>query len=117
MYDNLTMPWDPRTNAFPSHRFVRYEWNRNGNLEDEDLHLFGGGKEVMLKELGEILGTASMVTRWREANAELVGTDNDCASLTMREIAKVMDAGSDLEAIKIKAGSSITLLMFTQVVE
>jgi hypothetical protein len=118
MYDNLIMPWDAGITAFPSQNFKRYEWNRNGKMEAGEEDFFGGGTEMTLKTLGDNLGTASMVTRWRETNADLVGTDKDCVSLIMQKVATAMGAdGSDLGDIKIRTGSSTTLLIFTRVAE
>jgi hypothetical protein len=115
MYDNLTMPWDVETGPFSRQKFVRYEWNRNGKLEDGEDDFFGGSKETTLAELAKSLGTASMVTRWREANPELVGTEKDCVNLTMSKIAEVVGGeGSKLEDIKIKVGSSTVLLLLSR---
>jgi hypothetical protein len=118
MYDQLAMPWDAGTCGFSPRRFKRLEWNRNGKLEAGEADFFGGSEEMTLKDLGESLGTASMVTRWREDNPTLIGTDDDCVNLTMRKTAAVMgEDGPGLEAVKIKVGSSTTLLLYTRVAD
>jgi hypothetical protein len=118
MYDHLTMPWDTKTTAFSHSNYKRLEWNRNGKLETDELEFFGGSSEGSLQELADSLGTASMVTRWREANLSLVGTENDCVNLTMRRLAKAMGAdGIDLKDINLRSGCSTTLLLFTRIAE
>jgi hypothetical protein len=118
MYDHLLMPWDTETTAFLQSNYKRLEWNRNGKLEANESDFFEGSSKGTLQELADSLGTASMVTRWREANPSLVGTENDCVSLTMRRIAEAMGAeGIDLKDIILWSGSSTTLLMFTRIVE
>jgi hypothetical protein len=118
MYDQLDHPWDTGSTAFSLQRFVRREWNRNGNLEAGEENFFGGSEETTLKELRDGLGTASMVTRWREAHPELVGTHADCVELTIRKIAEQMGAdGLGLDSIKIRAGHATTLLLYTRVVD
>jgi trans-aconitate 3-methyltransferase len=36
------------------------------------------------------LATASMVTRWREANPDKVGTEDDCVTATSRALKKAL---------------------------
>jgi hypothetical protein len=117
MYDNLTMPWEvePSVTAFPREGFTRYEWNRNGILKDGEADFFGGSTEVTLDELRNKLGTASMVTRWREANSGIAGTERDCVEVTMKEIASAMGlSGVETGKLKLKIGSATTLLIFTR---
>jgi hypothetical protein len=95
---------------------VRREWDRDGILSNgEDFFL--GANETTLERLGNSLGTASMVTRWREAHPELVGTDQDCVKSTMDEIARVLgeDESVDLKSLKIRTGSAVVLLLFKRV--
>lgn len=115
MYETLTMPWslDEPVTAFPRAAAIRKEWNRDGKLEEDATDFFDGASETSLEELGRGLDTASMVTRWREAHPELVGTEQDCVALTIRGIAEAMGAGGqDLADIRLKTGSSTTLLLF-----
>jgi hypothetical protein len=117
MYDNLMMPWqmEPPVAAFPSELFVRHEWNRDGKIEEGEDDFFGGSEVATLAELERALGTASMVTRWREDHVELVGTDNDCVRKTMRDIAEVMKIDdTDLPTTKLRSGNSTALLLFTR---
>ncbi|OGM42410.1 hypothetical protein ABOM_008361 [Aspergillus bombycis] len=98
LYDDLLLPW-LLSSPVPSFRkadFIRLEWGRDGILSEEDDFLIG--KDTTLHELEKSLGTASMVTRWREANLDLVNTEDDCVKCTMREIWKALGEEVDLRA-------------------
>ncbi|KAF5862067.1 hypothetical protein ETB97_012214 [Aspergillus alliaceus] len=64
----LPLPWsvDPAVTAFPASDFVRVESERDGIPSDGKIFFIG--KDTTVDELEQRLGTASMVTRWREAN-------------------------------------------------
>jgi hypothetical protein len=81
MYDSIPLPWDvsPPIISFPQSSFVRNEWDRDGILSNGE-DFFGGTEQVSLDKLEAGLSTASMVTRWRAAHPELVGTSEDCAT-------------------------------------
>lgn len=110
LYDNLPLPWtvDPLVSAFPRADFVRIEWDRDGILTNEKDFL-AGDKETTLQGLEKSLGTASMVTRWREANPDLANTDKDCVKVAMRQVREALGIHADN---KLKMGSSTTLLLF-----
>ena len=114
MYENLTMPWDVLQPivAFPRTSYTRLEWNRSGKLEDGETDFFGGGDDMSLKELGEALGTASMVTEWRKANPDLAGTERDCVKMTIARMVKAMGGNGDGDELRLRAGSATTLLLF-----
>jgi SAM-dependent methyltransferase len=120
LYADLPLPWDvnPPIEAFAKAKsqFVRREWDRDGILSNGK-DFFLGANETTLERLGNSLGTASMVTRWREAHPELVGTDQDCVKSTMDEIARVLgeDESVDLKSLKIRTGSAVVLLLFKRV--
>ena len=89
-YRTLPLPWtcDPPIAGFSPERLARYDWDEDGKLSDGK-HFFLGDHTVTLAQLQATLGTASMVTRWREAHPELVGTEEDVlveASKEFREI-------------------------------
>lgn len=125
MYDDLVLPWqatDPTMTAkgnlgevFPESDFVRLEWDRNGTLSDgSDFFLSSNSEkkgETTLNDLAGGLGTASMVTRWREANPELVGTDRDCVKEMCAEIRRAMGVSMD-ENPTLKVAGSVVLLLF-----
>ncbi|KAF3762337.1 hypothetical protein M406DRAFT_72349 [Cryphonectria parasitica EP155] len=112
MYDTLPLPWsiEPPVAAFSAGNFVRKEWNRGGKLEDGAVDFFAGGREQSLDELAQGLDTASMVTRWRQAHPDCVGTEEDCVRVTVRRIAEVV--GKDQADIRLKLGSATALLLF-----
>lgn len=117
MYTNLKMPWsvDPPVAAFPQSLCLRCEWNRDGKLEPDCDDFFGGSSTVSLAELGKSLGTASMVTRWRQHREELAGTDADCVAKTMRAVAEAMSLPpGESGGAKIRVGCATTLLLFTR---
>lgn len=108
MYEELPLPWtiSPQIQDFPSSSFVRQEWDRDGvlsaGLEGDFL---GGSSEQTLESLEASLSTASMVTRWREANPKLVGTSEDCVAVTMSALRDAL--GSD----RFRNGPATVLLM------
>lgn len=117
MYVNLPMPWSvqPPMAAFQQSSFVRREWNRDGKLEPGKEDFFGGSSTTTLGALAKSLGTASMVTRWREHHPELAYTDADCVEVTMKAVAEAMGLGNhELESAEIKVGSATTLLLFSR---
>jgi hypothetical protein len=116
MYDNLLMPWDakPPVVGFLEKSHVRHEWNRDGTLGPGEDEFFGGNDEYTLNELAQTLGSASMVTNWRDANPSLAGTDEDCVEVTFKMIAKALgDENGDRDKMTIRAGCSTSLLLFS----
>ena len=125
MYDDLVLPWQvngSKTTAkgnlaetFPESEFVRLEWDRDGILSDVvDFFLSNNSEnkgETTLNNLTDSLGTASMVTRWREANPELIDTERDCVAEMCAEIRQAMGVSSD-ENPTLKVGGSVALLLF-----
>ena len=87
IYDNLPSPWEvkPIITVFPREQFVRYEWDRDGVLTDGKDFL-GGREEISLEKLEKGMATASMVTRWRAANPELVGTEDDVVQRLIKDL-------------------------------
>ena len=91
MYDNLPLPWHlvhPVT-AFARSDFVRHEWDRDGILGDSN-EFFGQSTKCSLDDLERILSTSSMVTRWRNANSALAGTEKDCVRETMKQLREAL---------------------------
>ncbi|KAJ5777223.1 S-adenosyl-L-methionine-dependent methyltransferase [Penicillium odoratum] len=116
-YDHLPLPWTighkAVEEAFPESGFVRMEWNRNGIITDGD-KFFDGSDETTVNEISEGLQTASMVTRWRDARPDLVGTDQDCVALAMAEVRKALGV-SRYEDPALKVGCATVLLLFKRV--
>jgi hypothetical protein len=115
MYDDLVMPWILKNpvEVFPQSLFKRHEWNRNGVLEQGEDDFFSESQENSLKELGDGLGAASMVTQWRKANSEAIEAGNDCVAVTMRKIAVALGREhEDYGDIRVRTGCATALLLF-----
>jgi len=101
--------------AFPESDFERHEWDRDGILsEGKEFFLHSeeeNGGETTLDELERKLGTASMVTRWRQAHPDLVGTEKDCVKEMVAEIRRAMGAAEN-ENAKLKISAAAVLLLF-----
>jgi hypothetical protein len=108
MYDELPLPWNvsPPVKDFPQSKYVKYDYDREGFLSN-GVDFFNGDKVSSLDELEKGLGTASMVTRWRAANPELAGTDNDAVKVFVREVREAL-GGQDW----VLTGSGTAILLF-----
>ncbi|KAI1097425.1 S-adenosyl-L-methionine-dependent methyltransferase [Jackrogersella minutella] len=118
MYSQLTMPWSlqPPITSFGRSKsdMVCHQWDRDGKLASEKGDFFGGSNEMTLKELADSLRTASMVSRWREANPQ-IEVEHDCVAITMNAVAEAMGMPTvSHDQVKIRVGSSTTLLLFTR---
>ena len=113
LYDNLILPLDLGdeylAKQFPVSEFLRMEWDRDGALTGEDF--FDGSKDAPLNDLANGFTTASMVTRWREAHPDLVGTDRDCVIEAMARVREALGVGID-ENPPITVGGATALLLF-----
>jgi hypothetical protein len=91
LYINLPLPWTiPQpVPEFDEASFVRKEWCTGDNPEDGD-QFFGHQPPGNLDTLEKIMGTASPVTRWREANPDAVGTEQDVVRKIIREIERLL---------------------------
>ncbi|KAF7958840.1 hypothetical protein EAE96_002371 [Botrytis aclada] len=117
MYDNLPLPWNiPHpipSSILPQSQFLKLDYDRGGilsNPESEDF--FFGGREVTLTQAEKSLETASMVTRWREAHPEAVGTEKDVLKMHMEELRRAM---GDNESMR--TGSSTTIILVKKALE
>jgi hypothetical protein len=108
MYDNLTLPWNvnPPVKDFPQSDYIKHDYDREGVLSN-GVDFFGGGSFTTLDEESKGLSTASMVTRWRAANPELVGTDRDVVKVFIQALREVL-GGQDW----ILRGSGTAILLF-----
>lgn len=106
-YDHLLLPWDcsPPVDSFLESGFTRLEWDRDGKLSNSE-HFFLGDQAVTIERMQERLGTASMVTRWREAHPQLAGTEQDVVMKMGREMREIM--GEE----ELIIGQSCVLLLF-----
>jgi trans-aconitate 3-methyltransferase len=114
MYRELVTPWDveaslggtARDLGFPREEFVRKEWNVDGEVGVGE-KFFRGHQVVSLEQFAQGCGTASMVTRWREAHPELVGTEEDVIGVTVRELREALGGREWFEV-----GTATALLLF-----
>ncbi|KAH7040932.1 uncharacterized protein B0I36DRAFT_311771 [Microdochium trichocladiopsis] len=135
LYRDLGMPWDdgrhPRTDSsagagagagegeggqdagevFDKETFRRVEWGTQtpGSLPMAEF-LANGGREVPLDALEMVLGTASYVTRWREANAHLAGTGADVVKKFRAKVQAALERAG-LPADRIRGGMLGVLLL------
>ena len=108
MYDKLKLPWqvNPAVKAFDQTDFKRVEWDRDGKAEDGKDFLIGYRQS--LEDFERSMSTASMVTRWREANPPLVGTEQDCVTQTCRKIKEA----TGISFGEVTFGHGVVLLLF-----
>ncbi|KAL2064849.1 hypothetical protein VTL71DRAFT_3989 [Oculimacula yallundae] len=108
MYDDLLLPWDvsPPVAAFPQSKYIKHDFDRDGVLSN-GISFLNGSQVYSLAEIECGSGTASMVTRWRAANPELVGTDKDVMSVFAREIGNALGGQDWLES-----GGGTAILLF-----
>jgi len=86
---------------------VKHEFDRGGVLTN-GVTFFGGGRESTLAEVEMYLGTASPVTRWREAHPDLVGTEKDIVKAYTKDVQAVLSPGQD----KVLQGAGMAILLF-----
>jgi hypothetical protein len=109
MYDSLPLPWTiaQPVAAFPRDRFVRREWDRDGVLSNGST-FFRGVQPTPVDAFLQVLGTASMVTRWREAHPHLVGTEDDVVTAFGGRLREALGPG----VTSLDLGAGTVILMF-----
>jgi len=108
-YRNLGLPWtvEPKVPGFDEASFIRKDWD----ARDEDFYAVGQ-PEVGLDAFERMLGTGSPITRWRQANPELVGTEKDIVRIFRREIERLLrEAGVKEGEEKVRGATTGFLLM------
>lgn len=115
LYAGMPLPWTVQGTApseFDKATFLRKEWNAThlaSGLEDNP---FADRRQLDLDRVEKALGTMSQVTRWREAHPEAVGTENDVARATRREIERVIrEAGVEEGKEVLEQGGTGVLLI------
>lgn len=109
MYDDLPRPWtvSPPVKAFPEANYVKHDWDREGKLSNGQTFFGGVRSKETLEEIEGGLSTASMVTRWRAAHPDLVGTDKDVVKVFVKDLKEAM-GGQDW----VERGSGTTIMLF-----
>lgn len=112
LYTMLSMPWtvSPAAAAFAEANFVRREFGTTGQEEP----FFSGEteKEFGMEVLERMVETQSPITRWREANPEKVGTEEDIVRRMRRGVEGLLrEAGVEEGKETIRAGTFGFLLL------
>jgi trans-aconitate 3-methyltransferase len=105
-YKDLGMPWEILTDkslnlddeskaalqCFPESESKRHEFNRDGYVAPNQ-QFFSGERRANFEQIKLVLGTASPVTRWREANKEQVerGEVEDIMDMLVRRTKEIME--------------------------
>jgi trans-aconitate 3-methyltransferase len=113
LYVDLPLPWTLATPVpgFDEATFLRKEWGMGGKSEPGD-QFYAVQQPADLDTLEKVLGTASPVTRWREAHPNLVGTERDVVRMVRREIESLLhEAGVEKGKEILKGGVAGVLLM------
>lgn len=115
MYRPLVLPWhvNPPVLGFEeaNGNFRRIEWNADGKVElGED---FLRGREATPMQIGRVLETTSMATRWREAHPDIANTDRDPMKLLVDEMAGLLGSPD----VKMKTGAATALLLLKRIEE
>ncbi len=109
-YASLPLPWTlPQPVAdFDEATFFRKDsgWGQGQEFT------IGQGHKIGMDMAEKILGTASPVTRWREAHPDAVGTEADVVRVMRREIERLLhEAGVEVGQEYVKVGVEAVLLM------
>jgi len=118
LYADLELPWslDPKVEAFDEGTFFRKLYGPNeGNSGEFSAR---SGMELNLDALEKVLGTASPVQRWRDANKEKVGTEADVIRVVRREIERCLhEAGVEKGKEVVKGNLTGVLLIIKKKAE
>ncbi|KAF2016822.1 S-adenosyl-L-methionine-dependent methyltransferase [Aaosphaeria arxii CBS 175.79] len=104
-YRDLELPWTlaQPVSEFDESKFVRKEDNKE---------YYAGNSDIDMDTLERIMSTASPVTRWRQANPELVGTSKDVLAVLRREIEQLLQqAGVEKGHERVKGSVRGALLV------
>ncbi|KAF4462629.1 trans-aconitate 3-methyltransferase [Fusarium albosuccineum] len=91
LYQRLPLPWTLESPVadFDQASFTRKEWRTGPGSETG---FFAETDQPFNFDIMELaLGTASPVTRWREAHPEAVGTEDDVIRIVRRKIEKIFE--------------------------
>ncbi|KAG9237590.1 S-adenosyl-L-methionine-dependent methyltransferase [Amylocarpus encephaloides] len=107
-YENLPLPWQasPPVLSLPEANFVKHDFDRGGVLSNGKT-FFGGSRRLTLEQIEKAIGTASPVTRWREANPDLAGTEKDCVKTLVADLREALNGKEELIE-----GPATTILLF-----
>ncbi|KAH8899900.1 S-adenosyl-L-methionine-dependent methyltransferase [Thozetella sp. PMI_491] len=113
LYVDLPLPWtlaSPEAD-FDRGSFVRKEWATGEGSEPGD-QFYAKQSPAGLDVLEKILSTTSPVTRWRQANPTLVGTESDPVKMLRNEIEQAFyDVGVDKKEDQLIHGGVAAVLL------
>ena len=95
LYETLGLPWTLGVDGFDVQSYIHRTWNKHGAFDESIEGGFLKRMEQDWNTLEKGLGTASMVTRWREAHQEQLenGELEDCVTVLMREVENSVNEG------------------------
>ncbi|KAF2152201.1 S-adenosyl-L-methionine-dependent methyltransferase [Myriangium duriaei CBS 260.36] len=112
-YIDMTLPWhvDATKTLFDESAFQRKDWDVDGipsgpSLPDGTPGPFARMDETNIDDWEASIGAAGPVVRWRKANPEKVGTEEDIIRIIVKRLRTVMG-----ERKTFMAGSSTSLLL------
>lgn len=119
LYKDLELPWTTAVGEdWDKERFSRRTWNEGGRIEEDEIGEVGDGFllriNVTWEEARAMLGTQSMVNRWREAHKDALqrGEMKDTIDEFLEAMRAAMQEGGTGESpLVIEGGASIGLLM------
>jgi trans-aconitate 3-methyltransferase len=118
LYSTIELPWTSDVDGYDKESYMYRTWNKDGSLEEglENgwLQLTDGTWEGMAL----MLGTASPVTRWREANKSKVekGEVRDCVEVLVGQAHSVVNQGNRDWGLEYRVGDVEEEVGFHQVV-
>lgn len=123
IYDDIDLPWTfepPICQAeFAESGLHRKAWNRDGQVDEGEAGGFlSGGQAMSLPDSAKALGTASMVTRWREAHRAQLdrGEIEDCVQETFSKIRRTMEIDEGEEnQFQFRTGMATGLVMLKRI--
>ncbi|OTB15098.1 hypothetical protein K445DRAFT_318476 [Daldinia sp. EC12] len=115
LYADLPLPWSgehPVTD-FDKESFSRIEWGTGSeNSLPGDQYFAVGEPDMAMDRLEALMGTTSAIKRWREANPEKAGTEEDVVRLMRREVERLLhEAGVEKGKEVIRRAESGVLLV------
>lgn len=115
-YRDIALPWTTGCAAFEASSLQRRDWDWEGvpsapRLSDGCPGPFLFGEPITLAQAEAAFGSASAVVRWRAANPEKAGTEEDCVKLTMRRLREVVGE----ESPELILGPSCSLVLMRAV--
>lgn len=92
LYVDLPLPWtiDPPVEAFDPAAFSRQTWTKADNATEDTKTLGFGPHTISIDAFENLQGTASAMTRWREAHPDAVGTEKDLARIIRRKVESIL---------------------------